>query len=47
MYGGGENEGYVEVWKLVFSELNDNKDDSQRALANKKIDRGMGVEGMG
>lgn len=26
MYPGGENERYLEVWNLVFSEFNHNKD---------------------
>ena len=26
MYPGGENERYLEVWNLVFSEYNHNKD---------------------
>lgn len=44
MYPGGENERYLEVWNLVFSEFNHNKDHSYTPLPNKNIDTGMGLE---
>ncbi|HCZ1771742.1 TPA: alanine--tRNA ligase [Staphylococcus aureus] len=46
MYPGGENERYLEVWNLVFSEFNHNKDHSYTPLPNKNIDTGMGLERM-
>lgn len=46
MYLGGENECYFEVWNLVFSEFNYNKDYSYILLFNKNIDIGMGFECM-
>lgn len=46
MYFGGENERYLEVWNLVFSEFNYNKDNIYILLLNKNIDIGMGLECM-
>ncbi|MBO1198010.1 alanine--tRNA ligase [Staphylococcus simiae] len=46
MYPGGENERFLEVWNLVFSEFNHNKDHSYTPLPNKNIDTGMGLERM-
>ena len=46
MYPGGENERYLEVWNLVFSEFNHNKDHTYTPLPNKNIDTGMGLERM-
>ena len=46
MYPGGENERYLEVWNLVFSEFNHNKDNTYTSLPNKNIDTGMGLERM-
>ena len=44
MYPGGENERFLEVWNLVFSEFNHNKDHTYTPLPNKNIDTGMGLE---
>ncbi|SCC10634.1 alanine--tRNA ligase [Weissella bombi] len=47
-YPGGENERYLEIWNLVFSQYNhlpgltDNKDYPE--LPTKNIDTGMGLE---
>ena len=46
MYPGGENERYLEVWNLVFSEFNHNKDHTYTPLPNQNIDTGMGLERM-
>ncbi|GAB3070988.1 alanine--tRNA ligase [Salinicoccus sesuvii] len=46
MYPGGENERYLEIWNLVFSEFNHNKDGSYTPLPNQNIDTGMGLERM-
>ncbi|MGV3275071.1 alanine--tRNA ligase [Staphylococcus sp. 11261D007BR] len=46
MYPGGENERYLEIWNLVFSEFNHNKDHTYTPLPNKNIDTGMGLERM-
>ncbi|WML97841.1 alanine--tRNA ligase, partial [Staphylococcus simulans] len=46
MYPGGENERYLEVWNLVFSEFNHNPDHTYTPLPNKNIDTGMGLERM-
>lgn len=44
MYPGGENERYLEIWNLVFSEFNHNKDGSYTPLPKQNIDTGMGLE---
>ena len=46
MYPGGENERYLEVWNLVFSEFNHNADHTYTPLPNQNIDTGMGLERM-
>ena len=46
MYPGGENERYLEVWNLVFSEFNHNKNHTYTPLPNQNIDTGMGLERM-
>lgn len=43
-YPGGENERWLEVWNLVFSEFNHLHDDTYEPLPNKNIDTGMGLE---
>ncbi|WP_086313622.1 alanine-tRNA ligase [Enterococcus sp. 7F3_DIV0205] len=45
-YPGGENERYLEIWNLVFSEFNHQADDSYEPLPHKNIDTGMGLERM-
>ena len=43
-YPGGENERFLEIWNLVFSQYNHNKDGSFTPLPNKNIDTGAGLE---
>ncbi|WLV23648.1 alanine--tRNA ligase [Aciduricibacillus chroicocephali] len=44
LYPGGENERYLEIWNLVFSQFNHNPDDTYTPLPQKNIDTGMGLE---
>ncbi|MFD1362967.1 alanine--tRNA ligase [Lentibacillus salinarum] len=46
LYPGGENERYLEIWNLVFSQYNHNPDDTYTPLPKKNIDTGMGLERM-
>ncbi|WP_125550428.1 alanine--tRNA ligase [Loigolactobacillus zhaoyuanensis] len=43
-YPGGENERYLEVWNIVFSEFNHKPDGTYEPLPHKNIDTGMGLE---
>lgn len=44
LYPGGENERYLEIWNLVFSEFNHNPDNTYTPLPKQNIDTGMGLE---
>ncbi|MDO4670461.1 MAG: alanine--tRNA ligase [Aerococcus sp.] len=46
MYPGGENERYLEIWNIVFSQWNHMPDDTYEDLKHKNIDTGMGLERM-
>lgn len=43
-YPGGENERYLEIWNIVFSELNHLPDGQYVDQPHKNIDTGMGLE---
>lgn len=43
-YPGGENERYLEIWNIVFSQFNHEPDGSYKPLPRKNIDTGMGLE---
>ena len=43
-YPGGENERWLEIWNLVFSEFNHLPDDTYQPLPHKNVDTGMGFE---
>ena len=44
LYPGGENERYLEIWNLVFSQYNHQEDGTYTPLPKKNIDTGMGLE---
>ncbi|MCZ0716699.1 alanine--tRNA ligase [Aerococcus kribbianus] len=46
MYPGGENERYLEIWNIVFSQFNHMPDGQYLPLKHKNIDTGMGLERM-
>lgn len=43
-YAGGENERYLEIWNIVFSEFNHLPDGRYVEQPHKNIDTGMGLE---
>ncbi|TLG80420.1 alanine--tRNA ligase [Vagococcus zengguangii] len=43
-FPGGENERYLEIWNLVFSEFNHTEEGTYEPLPHKNIDTGMGLE---
>ncbi|MFD1671741.1 alanine--tRNA ligase [Agrilactobacillus yilanensis] len=45
-YPGGENERYLEIWNIVFSEFNHLPDGTYVEQPHKNIDTGMGLERM-
>src|SRR5699024_8260496 len=46
LYPGGENERYLEIWNLVFSQFNHNPDHTYIPLPSKNIDTGLELERM-
>ncbi|QBO35343.1 alanine--tRNA ligase [Periweissella cryptocerci] len=44
MYPGGENERYLEIWNIVFSQFNHTPENTYEELPHKNIDTGMGLE---
>jgi alanyl-tRNA synthetase len=46
LFPGGENERYLEIWNLVFSQFNHNPDGTYTLLPKQNIDTGMGLERM-
>lgn len=44
LFPGGENERYLEIWNLVFSQFNHNPDGTYTPLPKQNIDTGMGLE---
>ncbi|MFW3361899.1 alanine--tRNA ligase [Aerococcus viridans] len=46
MYPGGENERYLEIWNIVFSQFNHMSNGEYVPLKHKNIDTGMGLERM-
>lgn len=45
-FPGGENERWLEIWNIVFSQFNHLPDDTYEPLPNQNIDAGMGLERM-
>ena len=43
-YPGGENQRYLEIWNIVFSQFNHTPEDTYEPLPHKNIDTGMGLE---
>ena len=43
-YPGGENERYLEIWNIVFSQFNHTPEATYEPLPHKNIDTGMGLE---
>ncbi|SDI85915.1 alanine--tRNA ligase [Natribacillus halophilus] len=44
LYPGGENDRYLEIWNLVFSQFNHNPDGTYTPLPTQNIDTGLGLE---